>query len=83
MKYCEIKELNEKSKHAKISNIMFWDNEWKENYTQFQVNYKSGKTCFYRRYYNLPETAQEFIRNSNRKEFFNCEKEIVIVYFMV
>lgn len=83
MRFNEIKTLNEQSKHPKIANVTFWHSNWNSSYDQFQVNYKSGKTCFYYRFANMPKTVQDFIKNSNRQEVIYETKETATVYFLL
>lgn len=79
MTYSEMKKLYLNSKHPKIASVLYWRGN-----RQFQVNYKSGKTCFYCDSFNcIPKTVKSFIANSNKEHDEHMCGDFVRFYFMV
>ena len=78
MEFEEIRKLYYKSKHSKIINVIYWEND-----KQYQVNYKSGKTCFYCMFEDLPKTVKEFLWESNEKHKLHWSGDYLTFYFCI
>lgn len=79
MTYSEMRKLYANSKHPKIASVLYWTAN-----RQYQVNYKSGKTCFYYDdFKSIPQTVKSFICNSNKEYKEHMCGDFVRFYFMV
>lgn len=80
MTYFEIGVLCRANKSGKIHNVMEWEGSFCD---KWQVNYKSGKVCFYNHFEDLPETVKKYIGKCNRKEMMIIGKRTVYIHFIV
>ena len=77
------KEMHKNSKHDTIGSIIFYQSNWNSSFDHYQINYKGIGSDIVIGYSNLPDSAKDFIKNSNEKEHDYSSESLKIFYFCI